>query len=292
MALSNGRGGFNSGPMIFLSPRTKDADGHPVRPHFTVDRKDETGEFVRDKETVSEVSGDLFRVEIKRREYNGDPKVDAVLYLRDNSANPPEAYRLPITLNMPGRDLINRLANLTEGGDFTGLTVSYYENKKGYDAFSLEQRGERVQWKHDRANLPEPFAITDPRNPQKVIKRDYQDLNRVFEEEVEAIAAKLGQASAEKPAAAAPAAEQSAPAPAAPRATAPKPAATPAPRAAAPKPAAAPAPKPAARTAPTTAVSAPKPVARPAPKAAPTPAPQPEAETVPPGDLDDGSVPF
>jgi hypothetical protein len=315
MALSNGRGGFNSGPMIFLTPKTKDAEGHAAKPHFTVDRKDANGEFVRDPETVTEVSGDLFRVELKRREYQGDPKIDAVLYLRDGD----ESYRLPVTLGIAGRDLINRLAGLTESGDFTGLTISYYENRKGYDSFSLEQRGTRVQWKHDYASLPEPFLITDPRNPEKIIKRDYSDLNAVFEGEINAIAVALGQQSAEKPATApAPvtdgsgegdqSAEDQTPAPAparpaapAPRAPAPaaRPAPRPAPAAAAPAPRTTAAPAPAARPAARTTAPAPaarpapapaaRPAARPAPKA---PAPAPAAVSDAPGDSGSEDVPF
>lgn len=268
MALSNGRAGFNSGPMIFLSPRTKDAEGHAAKPHFTVDRKNDAGEFVRDPETVTEVTGDLFRIEVKRREYNGDPKVDVVLYLRDGD----EAYRLPVTLNMPGRDLINRLASLTEGGDFTGLTVSYYENKKGYDAFGLEQGGNRVQWKHERNALPEPFAITDPRNPEKIIKRDFADLNAVFEQEAEAIADALGQ---KKPAASASAGDDAAQQEqAAAEQAAAEPEATPEPQPA-------PAPKPIARATPVPKNTLPPPAAKPAAAATSTPRPAPRANPAP-----------
>jgi hypothetical protein len=315
MALTNGRGvNSNSGPLIFLTPRKKDKDGKKCKPHFTVDRKDEAGEFIRDAETIQSIEGDLFRVEVRETEYNGEPSIEGVYYLRDDRANDGqgEAYRVGIRFGVAGCGLVNRLASLTEGGDFTGLKIDYYENKKGYDAYGLEKDGQRVEWRYSMDEQPKPEPIM---HKGKLVKNDYSARNEFYKAELLAIAAALGQRAA-APHAADPAADQGQvdesqveqeaqaqnPAPA-PRAPAPaaRPAPRPAPAAAAPapRPAAAPAPAarpaarttapaPAARPAPAPAPAA-RPAARPAPKA---PAPAPAAVSDAPGDQGDDSVPF
>lgn len=306
MALTNGRGAStNTGPLIFLSPRKKDKNGHKCRPHFTVDRKNDAGEFIRDAETISEIKGDLFRVEVRETEFNGEPSIEGVYYLRDAAANEGqgEAYRVGIRFGVAGCGLVNRLASLTDAGDFSDLTIAYYENKKGYDAYGLEKGGQRVEWKYSLDQQPAPEPIM---HKGKLVKNDYGSRNEFYKAELLAIAAALGQKAA-APHAPDPDADQGqqeevttqveeqvteepvAPAPAPrpvarPVAAAAKPAAAPAP---APKPAAAKPAAPAAKAAaPATRPVAAKPVARPVAK----PVAQPAAA---PGDSAlDGDVPF
>lgn len=176
----------NSGPLLFLSPRIKDPQGNKVPPHFTVDRKGDDGKYNRDAEIVYDVSGDLYKVEIKEREYNGEVSKEAVFYLRDRTAH--EAYRVPIRFGVAGRGLINSFASLTEGGDFTNLKIGYYENRNGYDTFSLRQNDEPVKWKYSLDEQPKPEDIM---HKGKLVKRDYESLNSFFEKEVAAIATVL-----------------------------------------------------------------------------------------------------
>lgn len=220
MALGN-RESYGNDPLIFLSARTKDKEGKKVAPHFQVGRK--VGEdIVNDEQTVTTFSGALTRVEIKERTFKGKASKEIVLYVKDrNLKGPddqpsPESYRLGLLFGIAARGLFNRLATLTEVGDFTNLSIDYYENKKGYDQFGLKQNGEQVKWKYDQDQTPKPLEIKHPISGE-VLQRDYTALNVFFEKELRAIAAKLGQketspAKAAQPAPAASAAPASAPA--------------------------------------------------------------------------------
>lgn len=201
----------NSGPLIFLSPRSKDKNKQDVPPHFEVGRANDKGEIVNDATTVTNVSGDLFKLEIKERTFEDNVTKDAVLYLRDKTAN--ESYRLPIRFGITGRGFFNRLASLTEKGDFTGLQIDYYRNKAGYDNFGLKQHSENVSWKFANEDLPKPLEIKHP-TTGKVLQRDYTEVNALFEQELLAIAAKVNKTKPEEHAPAAQKAPASAPKPA------------------------------------------------------------------------------
>ncbi len=204
MGLSNGSGNYNSGPLYLLTPRIKNADGNKAKPHFTADTANEAGQLVRVDETYTRVAGDVFRAEVKTKKWNDGKKdrtsKDSVFYFRD----PDAAYRLPLSSSRASRDLINRFATLLDSGDFTGLELDYYENKKGYDTYSLKQRGERVEWRYKLEELPPPIDILHPKTGE-VEKRDYDDVDAFFEAIVIAIGDKLkeGRANQEAPAPAA-----------------------------------------------------------------------------------------
>lgn len=184
---------FSSGPLVFLSPRTKDKNKQKVKPHFIV------GRIVNDKivdtdQTVTNVGGDLIKIEFKSREIKGEPQEEAIFYFRDNKPEPgkaPETYRLPLSFGIAPRSLFNAFASLTAGGNFKDLTVEYYENKRGYDAYSLSQGGNKVDWKYKLEELPASIAITHPMTG-KLVKNDYTPINEFFKKELQAIAAKLG----------------------------------------------------------------------------------------------------
>ncbi len=197
MALGNSAGFGNSGPLIFLSPRSKDKDKKECDPHFTVGRSVE-GKIVDDKETVTNVGGDLFRLEFKEREYNGEVSEEVILYLKDKEAN--EAYRLPIRFGVAGRGLFNKLITLSS---FEGLQIGYYRNKAGYDAFSLKQGDQSVKWKYENDKLPAALEIKHPTSG-KVLQRDYSEINKFFKAELEAVAAKVNKAKPAEKAEAAP----------------------------------------------------------------------------------------
>lgn len=185
----------NSGPLLFLSARSKDKNKQDVPPHFEVGRPNDKGEIVNDAATVTNVSGDLFKLEIKERTFEDNVTKEAVLYLRDTITNEDgstrkESYRLPIRFGIAGRGFFNRLAALTEKGDFTRLQIDYYRNKAGYDNFGLKQNKENVSWKFANEALPKPLEIKHP-TTGKVLQRDYTEINSVFEKELLAIAAKV-----------------------------------------------------------------------------------------------------
>lgn len=187
----------NSGPLLFLTPRTKDKNKKEVPPHFTVGRK--VGEkIVDDEQTVTSVSGDLIRLEIKQKEYNGEPYEEVILYLRDAKAN--ETYRLPMRFGMAPREFFNRLATLTPTKNFSNLAIDYYLSKKGFEKFGLKQNGENVEWKHPLDTLPKALEIKHPQTG-KLLQRDYSEVNAFFKKELEAIQAVFGGAKNETPAA-------------------------------------------------------------------------------------------
>lgn len=188
--------GYNSGPLVLLNTRAKDADGNPIKPHFTADRGiGPGGALVRDEQTYDNIGGDLFRAEVKQRQFTpkGGKKpqttTDWVLYLRDSEAG----YRLALGQNSTSRDLLNRFASLIDSGDFAGLEIGYYRKKKdGREAFSLKQRGQRVEWKYNLDELPRPRDVVDAET-NEVIKRDYRQVDEFFNDIVRQLAAALGQ---------------------------------------------------------------------------------------------------
>jgi hypothetical protein len=206
MAL-NTNSGYSSGPLIFLSPRSKDKDKKDVPPHFEVGRVGPDGKIVNDAETVTNVSGDLFRIEFKEREFNGETFEEPVFYLKDGAVN--ESYRLPIRFGIPGRGLFNRMATLNDGVDFSNLQVDYYRNRNGYETFGLKQKGEPVKWKYENDQIPAALEIKHP-TTGKVLQRDYTAPNSFFRNILQQIADKVnkvkpaGEAKHEKAPASAP----------------------------------------------------------------------------------------
>lgn len=191
MALSNGKA-TGGGPLLFLSPRSKDKNKQDVPPHFEVGRVNAEGKIENDPTlNVTSVSGDLFKMEFKQREYEGTITEEVVFYLRDKSTGESgESYRLPIRFGISGRALFNSFASLAEGTDFSGLQIDYYRNKKGYETFALKQHGEKVSWKYELDALPQPLEIKHP-TTGKVLQRDYSAVNEFLKKELVKIADKV-----------------------------------------------------------------------------------------------------
>lgn len=144
----------NNGALVFLAPRTKDKQGNPIPPHFTVSRVVDK-KITLQSDTVTFVSGNLTKVEVKERtsEKFGTTN-EAILYFKDNEAN--ETYRVSLPFRMSSRSLFNGLANLDT---FDNVKVSYYTTKKGYDAYYLTQNGVKVEWKFSFEQMPEPPVV-------------------------------------------------------------------------------------------------------------------------------------
>lgn len=193
MALSNGGNAFSSEPLIFLSPRSKDKDGNKVSPHFGVGRVNAAGDIENTDETVTKVTGDLIRAEVKDREYKGNVTKSVKLYVRDNSpeATAKETYHIQSSVTISFSGLLNSLASLIEAKNFKDLVIDIYENKKGFEAFGVEQGGEKVKWKYTLDDLPAPFAIVDPRTG-KTVKNDFSERDEFFAQIVRDINAALG----------------------------------------------------------------------------------------------------
>lgn len=217
MALGNNTS-FSGGPLIFLTPRSKDKDKKDCDPYFSVGRSVD-GKIVDDEQTVTSVSGDLIKLEFKERVFEGKTSEEVVFYLRDKTAGEKgETYRLPIRFGLPGRGLFNRFITLIEKGDFTNLKVSYYRNRNGYETYGLDQNGEKVSWKYENKDLPQPLEIKHPKTGE-LLQRDYSELNTFYKKELEQIAAKVNKAPANAPTSAPTSQPESAPTAEAPKAT-------------------------------------------------------------------------
>lgn len=194
--------------MLLLTPRSRDKNKQDVPPHFEIAHY-EGDKVVQEDRTVTSVSGDLFKLDFKQHEYEGNVTEEAIFFLRDKAAGPEgESYRLGIRFGTTGRSLFNSLASLADGDNFNGLQLDYYRSKKGYDSFALKQNGEKVSWKYELKDLPQPLEIKHPVSG-KVLQRDFSAVNAFLKEELLKIAAKVNKggttpapASAKTPAAA------------------------------------------------------------------------------------------
>ncbi len=186
MGLSNGRE-TNNGALVFLNPRAKNAKGEKVSPHFEVARVVD-GKITKTEETATQVNGNLVKIEFKEREFKGIKNKHVVLYIRDDAAN--ETYSLDLTYNLPSRSLFNGLAGMQS---FDNISVSYYESKKGYATYALQQNGERVDWKFKLEELPQPIKVMFKGKEQS----DFQPLDDFFEKELQEVVKRLGGKSTE-----------------------------------------------------------------------------------------------
>lgn len=272
MALSNGpAGGLNSGPLIYLSARSQDANGNKIAPHFEIARKGEDGKITKTDETCTKVSGSLQRPRFSVREHKGIPSKHVTFYIRDNDAN--ETYHLDCTYRISTRQLFNGVISLETPDD---ISINIWETRKGYEALSLRQGDKLVPWKYDsrKGEIPEPEKVKFKGKDMS----DYTAVDDFFEAELKEWADRVfgperttsgaqdtGDAQGDT-------AQQEAPAPA--RQAAPATQARPAARAN-PVPAAAKTTTQASAPKPAAAPTAQRPAARPAPKQTPPPQSEP-----------------
>lgn len=193
MALGSSKSSQNDTDLVFLSVRSKDKDGTKVKPHFSVGRRNAEGKIDTVESDDSEVSGNLTRLEIKEKDFNGSITKLVLLYLKDQQAG--ETYVLSLNFRNSTRGLFNRLFNLETTDN---LTIGVYENKRGYETFYMRQGQERVEWKYKLEDLPEPEPKTI--NGNRI--NDYYEVDRFFEENLVEVATRLGVAPRAKAAAA------------------------------------------------------------------------------------------
>lgn len=192
MALSNGSYA-NSGPLVFLSPRskTKDENGKAVelqKPYFEISRVNEEGNIYKTGETATVVSGDLVSIKFKIREFEGKKTSHIILYIKDNSSvENAETYSLDLNHRISSRSLFNALLNLESP---KGIAVSIYRSKKGYESFGLEQNGENVKWKYELTDLPKAEVMRNKKG--EVVQTDYSEVDAFFEEKLKELAESFG----------------------------------------------------------------------------------------------------
>lgn len=153
MGLSNNSKN-NNGTLVFLSPRSKNAKGEKVTPYFEIARIDSDKKIKKTDETATQVSGDLLRPVFKTTEYNGSPVKHVALMFADKDAK--ETYYTDLTYRIATRGVFNALLSVT---DPTGLSLSIYESKSGYEAMSLWQNDKLVPWKYKKEEIPDAIVV-------------------------------------------------------------------------------------------------------------------------------------
>lgn len=186
MALGTSSFNSDNSELVFLNPRSKDKAGNKVKPYFQVGRKGADGKIVNSDGDVTEVTGDLFRIEVKERTFNDSVTKHVYLCLRDRTVKDGagEAYLIDLTFRNASRSLFNRLFSLETPEN---LTIGIFENQKGYETFYLRQNDEKVSWKFELESLPEP---TMKRVNGKNVN-DYEEVDSFFEKELLELAARL-----------------------------------------------------------------------------------------------------
>jgi len=167
--------------LIVLKPVSKLKTGEVVKPFFQISKKVGAKWEIDEDQSISEVTGDLSKVEAVEEEYQGDKYFRIKLYLRDGG----ETYLIPFRLNIATRGLLNALFSLET---FKDVTISYYQSKAGYDVYSVSQDGKRVSWKFELSELPVPDEVT--LRGKKI--RDYTNLDNFYLEQVEELSQKVG----------------------------------------------------------------------------------------------------
>lgn len=150
MALGKTNSNMVYGPLYILKPVSKDAEKKDVPAHFKVQQKTVSGSY-EEQPSVTSVSGDIVRIDIKSREYNSVITKSVNLILRDGE----ETYILDLRPNNAGRSLFNAILSLESPAN---ISISFYNNKKtNRPQFSLRQNDQLVDWKYTMEEVPEPI---------------------------------------------------------------------------------------------------------------------------------------
>lgn len=190
MAYGNRTNSQSNGKLLVFKiiSKGKDSSGKevPIMPHqFQVSEK--VGDkWTAQSEMVSNVSGNLTKIEEKQKEFNGD-KYDIIqLYLSAaDEQGKPETYLLDLRYSQDGRSLINSLDSLET---FDNLGISLYAKKgkganaKTYSNIALRQNDDMVYGKTKLADLPKATPILDKAG--KLVKNDYSDIDAFYKERV------------------------------------------------------------------------------------------------------------
>lgn len=178
MALGNTN--QSTGNLYILKFTTKDKDKKSVPAHFTVSKKGTDGKYAI-VDTVTRVSGNLYKVDVKEQDFRGDKYKTVSVYLKDGE----EAYLLDFRFTLPTRSLFNSMASLDS---FDNLAVTAYDGKNGYPALGLWQGDKMVKWKYKLDELPAPETVRFKGKDMN----DYSKVDEFFEKELQTISAKVG----------------------------------------------------------------------------------------------------
>lgn len=179
-----GKTNQSNSKLIVLKPVSKLKTGEKVKPFFQISSKENNAWSVSEDQSISQVTGDLVKVEASEEEYQGDKYFRVKLYLKDGG----EVYLIPFRLNIATRGLLNSLFSLES---FEDISISYYESKAGYDVFSATQGGSRVSWKYELSELPKPDEVI----LRGKVLRDYTALDNFYLEKLEELAGRVSAAS-------------------------------------------------------------------------------------------------
>ena len=180
------RNSFNAdGKLSVLRLRTKDAAGKPITPEYAVSEKNTEGKWV-EVDTTQYVSGNLVKVEIKEKQWEGETYNTVNLYLKDGK----DLYLIDCRINMLNRSLFNAFLSLDT---FENLSISTYMQKskkdgKEYGAISLRQGEELVHWKYSQSELPKPVSVTFKGKTMN----DFSQADAFFLEKLKELSVKIG----------------------------------------------------------------------------------------------------
>lgn len=167
--------------LYILKIKRKDADQKPVKPFFAVSVKDETGKFKVDNNLATDtVSGNLTKIELDKKEWEGKEYDVIKVYLKDDG----EMYLLDLRFDNLTRQMFNALLGLKS---FENVKISLYETRsektgKTYPNVSVKQGGQRADWKFSREQLPQPEEVKNKKG--EVLQRVYDDVNNFFLEQL------------------------------------------------------------------------------------------------------------
>ena len=191
-----------AGKLFVVRIKTKDEDDKELLPAvFQISQKDEaTAKWTKIDKTEQTISGDLFKVEIGKGEWDGKPYKTVKLYLNDSDLN--ENYLIDLRYMSLSRNLFNALLNLKT---YKGISVSLYKSKgkpkdgqpaKEYSNISVWQNDQLIKTKYKSDEMPKADEITNKKG--EVIQRDYTELNDFLENELKTLAENVSAAAKNK----------------------------------------------------------------------------------------------
>lgn len=148
----------------------------PLLPHqFEVSEKID-GKWVVSPNLETRVSGDLVKIEVEDKEYEGNPYKAFKFFLRDGD----ETYLLDLRSTMVSRNLFNSILALNK---FEQVQISLYSKKskkdeKEYTNISLWQDGVMVKGKFSLDEIPKPEEVKNKQG--KIILRQYGEVDEFF----------------------------------------------------------------------------------------------------------------
>ncbi len=183
MALKKPNSGQTPGNLLIVRTATRDENKHDIPATFIALEK--VGDKWVKKDNFSQISGDIKSLELVEDKYEGNVKYIAKFLLSDEEAG--EAYLLDLRFNILNRSLFNKIMGLQSPNN---VSISVYNNKKGYADASIRQNDELVKWKFDWQDVPRSVAITHPKNG-KVIQNDFTEVDDFYLENLEKWAREL-----------------------------------------------------------------------------------------------------